>query len=208
MADSLIALVGADYVLVAADSSAVRSILKMKTNEDKIMVLDEHKLLAGAGPVGDRTQFTEYIQKNIKLYRFRNNLELGMHAAANFIRTELAYALRSDPYQVNLLLGGYDAIDGPQLYFIDYLASMNKMDFASHGHCAYFVLSTLDKYYRRGMNLEEGLDVINKCIQELRNRFIINSPDFIIKVVDKDGSRVVQLPGNSAEKGKDKIEFD
>jgi 20S proteasome subunit beta 4 len=198
--------VGADYVLIAADTTTARSVLKMKLDDDKIMALDSHKLLGAVGPVGDRVHFTEYVQRNLKLYKFRNNLTLGTHATANFVRGELADALRSSPYQVNLLLGGVDE-EGPALYFLDYLASMDKLEYAAHGYCAYFCLSILDKYYKKDLTLEQGIDIIEKCITELRARFIINSPDFVIKVVDKNGTRVVRGLGStdeSKEKGKER----
>ena len=41
-----------------------------------------------------RVQFTEYIQKNVALYQFRNGIPLTTAAAANFTRAELATALR------------------------------------------------------------------------------------------------------------------
>ena len=41
-----------------------------------------------------RVQFTEYIQKNVALYHFRNGIPLTTAAAANFTRGELATALR------------------------------------------------------------------------------------------------------------------
>ena len=41
-----------------------------------------------------RVQFTEYIQKNVALYQFRNGIPLTTAAAANFTRGELATALR------------------------------------------------------------------------------------------------------------------
>jgi len=47
-------LVGNGFAIVVADSSAVHSILVHKSNEDKIMVLDSHKLIAASGEPGDR----------------------------------------------------------------------------------------------------------------------------------------------------------
>lgn len=41
-----------------------------------------------------RVQFTEFIQKNVALYQFRNGIPLTTAAAANFTRGELATALR------------------------------------------------------------------------------------------------------------------
>ena len=46
--DSLLGIKGDGFVLMAADASAGRSILVFKTDQDKIMALDSHKLLASA----------------------------------------------------------------------------------------------------------------------------------------------------------------
>ncbi|KAK4257818.1 hypothetical protein QN277_007355 [Acacia crassicarpa] len=87
-------LVGNGFAILVADTSAVHSILVHKSNEDKIMVLNSHKLIAASGEAGDRVQFTEYIQKNVALYQFRNGIPLTTAVAANFTRGELATPLR------------------------------------------------------------------------------------------------------------------
>ncbi|KAI3993094.1 hypothetical protein MKX01_009837 [Papaver californicum] len=178
------------FVLVAADTSAVNSILVHKSDEDKIMVLDSHKLLGASGESGDRVQFTEYIQKNVSLYQFRNGIPLTTAATANFTRGELAAALRKNPYSVNLLLAGYDKETGPSLYYIDYIASCHKVEKGAFGYGAYFSLSMMDRHYRSGMSLEEATDLAEKCIVEIRSRLVVAPPNFVIKIVDKDGARV------------------
>lgn len=47
-------LVGDGFSLVVADTSAVQSIVVQKTSEDKIMLLDTHKLMGASGESGDR----------------------------------------------------------------------------------------------------------------------------------------------------------
>lgn len=157
------------------------------------MLLDQSKLLAGSGTPADTTNFTEFIQKNLKLYELNNEVALSTHAAANFIRGQLAKALRKGPYQTNLLLGGYDANEGASLYFIDVYASFSKVNFGAHGYASNFLLSVFDRDYKKGMTEEEGLDLIRKCIHELHTRFMISQPNFTVKVVDKNGTRVVKL---------------
>lgn len=129
--DSVFGLVGKDYAIIAADASAGRSILVFKHDEDKIMLLDSHKLLAGSGTPADNVNFTELMEKNLKLYELNNDIKLSTHAAAHFIRGQLAKALRKGPYQTNLLLAGYDANNntnnGISLYFMDYMASLAKV---------------------------------------------------------------------------------
>ncbi|KAA3485444.1 Proteasome subunit beta type-2-A-like protein [Gossypium australe] len=205
-------LVGNDFAVVAADTSAVHSILVHKSNEDKIMILDSHKLIAASGESGDRVQFTEYIQKNVALYQFRNGIPLTTAAAANFTRGELATALRKvedqmilescksssgvplvlshyNPYFVNILLAGYDKETGPSLFYIDYIATLHKVDKGAFGYGSYFSLAMMDRHYHSGMTVEEAIDLVDKCIMEIRSRLVVAPPNFVIKIVDKDGAR-------------------
>jgi 20S proteasome subunit beta 4 len=66
------------------------------------------------------------------------------------IRNELAQALRSNPFQVSLLIGGFDEGKGPGLYYMDYMASMQKVDKAAHGYCSYFCLRYVENEMREG----------------------------------------------------------
>ena len=84
--DVCMGVCGKDYALVVTDSSQTRSIVVTKRDEDKILQLDSSKLLAIAGPAGDRYQFGEYVQKNIHLHKLKNDVSLSTHAAANFTR--------------------------------------------------------------------------------------------------------------------------
>jgi 20S proteasome subunit beta 4 len=161
------ALTGKGYVIVAADTTAARSIVKMKHDEDKIKTLGPHLLMSYSGepggrlllpiyfsrariyhPVGDTVQFAEYIERNLRLHQIRYHHPLRPSSAASWIRRQLADSLRSrSPYAVNLLVGGYDvASSEPHLYWIDYLGTMAHIPFAAQGYGSYFALSLLDRY--------------------------------------------------------------
>lgn len=53
------------------------------------------------------------------------------------------------PYNANMLLAGYDEHVGPSLYYLDYLATLHKMDFSALGYASFFVLSTLDRHWKK-----------------------------------------------------------
>lgn len=50
------------------------------------------------------------------------------------------------------------------------------------------------------MNLEEGIELMQKCIKELQGRFLVNCPNFICKVVDKNGTKKIDILGKKEEK--------
>ena len=51
----------------------------------------------------------------------------------------------------------------------------------------------MDMYWHDKLTLDEGMILVKKCLAELKIRFVGNLPTFIIKVVDKDGTREVKL---------------
>jgi 20S proteasome subunit beta 4 len=191
--DSTFGVVGKDFVLLAGDATCARSILVFQHDIDKLVELDSHKCMVGAGVAADNSAFSEYVQKNMKLYELNNGCKLDTAAAASFIRNELAVALRKGPYQTNLLLGGYDEHDGATLHWMDYMASYSKVDFGAHGYAANFIISIFDREFKHNMNLDQAKDIMKKCLHELKTRFLISQPVFIIKIIDKDGVRVIDL---------------
>eukprot|EP00052_Salpingoeca_macrocollata_P030799 m.320967 g.320967 ORF g.320967 m.320967 type:complete len:197 (+) comp24730_c0_seq1:159-749(+) len=188
--DYLVGIVGKDFVLVASDCTVVRSVVVMKQDQDKMVQLSPTCLMLTAGEVGDCSQFGEFIKANVKLTAIRTGLPLSTWATANYVRKYLADTLRTrDAYQVNLLLAGCDDDLGPQLYFMDHLAAQAKVPFAAHGYGAVFTLSVLDRWYRPGLSLEEARELLQKCVNEVKTRFMVNKSNFKVRVVDANGTR-------------------
>jgi 20S proteasome subunit beta 4 len=173
--DAIIGFTGADYAIIATDRNAGRSIMVFHQEADKIMELDSHKLLGVGGDPADCVQEPEHFQKNIALNYYRHNVPMSTHAVANYIRGEKSAKLRKGMAVVDMLLAGYDTDAGPSLYFIDYLASMQKLDKGAHGYCGFFVNSLLDAHWKPGMTLEEGLQLMVLCTAEMQRRFSISS---------------------------------
>merc|ERR1712032_724488 len=148
--------------------------------------------MGASGPSSDADNFVEFIEKNMRLNALRTGLRMSTKAMANFTRNELAYSLRKGPYQVDLLVGGVDN-GKPSLYFMDYLASMEKVNKAAHGYGAYFALSIMDRYYKENLTVDEAKDVIRKCIAEMERRFVLHLSTFKCKIVDANGIRVETL---------------
>jgi len=191
--DHLIGLTGNGYALIAADRKVAHSIIAVKHDEDKILQLDSHKLLACAGELGDTKNFSEFVQKNMALYQLRNGIKLSTHAAAHYTRSEIAHAIRSAPKMCNMIMVGHDEDVGPSLYHMDYMGGMHKMNFGAHGYGGYFALSLLDSIYKPNMTLEEGIECMKKCFKEINQRFLMGGSTFTLKVVDKNGCRIIDL---------------
>lgn len=47
----------------------------------------------------------------------------------------------------------------------------------------------MDRYFEKNMSLDKALELVDKCIEEVRSRLVVSPPNFVIKIVDKDGAR-------------------
>lgn len=191
--DIILGIKVADSTIIATSKAATRGISILKDNDDKTRVLNSHNLIAFTGEAGDTVQFAEYIQANIQLYTMREGHELSPKATTNFIRSELANSLRlRKPYQVNCLVAGFDTKTlQPSLTWIDYLGTKTNLPYGAHGYAGFYCTSLLDKHYREGLTLDEGLNLMQMCLKELELRMPIDFKGVYIKVVDKDGVKAV-----------------
>ena len=185
--DCVFAVQGPDYILLAGDRASVsNSIIKLQDTEHKILKLTNNQLMATVGEAYDKKNFAKYIKANMENYYFQNGQRLTTDETAAYIRKELAEGIRSSPHQCNCLIAGYD-IDGPKLYWLDYLGSYAKLLKAAHGYGAYFLYGLMDNFYKKDLKLNEGEEIIKKCINELKTRFSINMVDFDVFKIIKNG---------------------
>nr|XP_019049177.1 20S proteasome subunit beta 4 [Kwoniella bestiolae CBS 10118]OCF28107.1 20S proteasome subunit beta 4 [Kwoniella bestiolae CBS 10118] len=174
--------------------AAGRSIIRMKSDENKIKALGPHLAMAYGGEPGDTNNFAEYVERNMRLYHIRNHYPLLPASASAWIRRTLAESIRSrNPYAVNLLLAGYDTTTSkPHLYWIDYLGTKAVVPYAAHGMGVYVSLSTMDKWWFNDMNKREGVEVLKKCIDEVQKRITVHF-NFNCILIDKDGIHNINI---------------
>ena len=196
--DCVFGIQGKDYILLAGDRASVsNSIIKLQDTDHKIMSLTNSQMIACVGEAYDKKNFSKYIKANMENYYFQNGQRLTTDETAAYIRKELAEGIRSTPHQCNCLVAGFD-VDGPKLYWLDYLGSYAKLLKAAHGYGAYFLYGLMDNFYKKDLSLKDGEMIITKCINELKTRFSINMVDFDVFKITKDGIEDISDKFNKA----------
>ena len=134
----------------------------------------------------------------------RNGRTLDNEGIANMTRNTLAQSIRRNPYLTFVIQAGYDIdTDKPSLYWFDYFGSMATPNATAQGLCSYFLLSLFDRHWKKDMNEDEGLQLVKLCIDQLQKRYVIKTSAFIVKIVDKDGIRQIDLTKNISLDRKD-----
>lgn len=106
----------------------------------------------------------------------------------------MATALRKGPYQVNVLIGGYDTQENrAKLYWMDYLGTLQQVNKGAQGYAGYFCNSVLDQHFKADMTQDQGIECAKKCIYELNHRFMISQHGYLGKLVTKDGIKEIKF---------------
>lgn len=78
----------------------------------------------------------------------------------------------------------------PKLFWLDQYGSLQNLSYGCHGFGSNFALSALDQGFRMGMSRQEAECLIRECFEQLRQRYLINSPQPPrIKCIDAFGVR-------------------
>jgi len=184
-------LVGKDFALLVSDTLCSKSLVNQRTDIDKIIEIGNKKIVLISGDFGDISNFVDFIQKTVQLYTLKTGYSLSTHSVANFLKQELSQSFRKGGLNVNLIIAGYDEQIGISLFYLDYTGNLQRMNYCIQGYASLFISSTIERNFKYHLSIKDAIILIMKCIQILRKRFIVNHSNFLVKIVDKEGSRIL-----------------
>ena len=50
----------------------------------------------------------------------------------------------------------------------------------------------LDSHYKKGMDIKEGIDLMRRCLVEIKRRYTLAQPGWKIKIISKGGIQVLE----------------
>ena len=191
--------------------NASYGILILQENIDKIPIVSNHTMMGVCGPNCDITNYANVIQQHMQTYHYQNNqtIALSVAAQANYARNVLATALRRGPYQVDVLMGGVDVTTKESsLYWIDYLGTLQKVNYGCQGYCTQFCLSIMDEQYNVNIKMtkDDAIRIIQMCITEIQKRFLPQQKHFIIKCMEYDSTAAAATTTTSTSSSTDNNE--
>jgi len=189
--NSAFGFIGKNFALLVSDIIASKSLVNQKNDMDKIVEIGNKKMLIISGNSGDISNFVDFVQKTIQLYALKTGYSLSTHSVANFLKRELSQSFRKGALTINLIIAGYDELVGISLYYLDYTGNLQRMNHCVQGYASLFISSILNRNYSPLLEIEDAVILLLKCILVLKKRFIINHSNFIVKIIDKKGSRVL-----------------
>jgi proteasome beta subunit len=184
------ALTCKDGIALAADTRASAGFFIADRHVMKIQKIDHHIGMTMAGGVADAQNLVDLLRYNANIYRLSNKKPIPIKSAARLCSNVL-FNQRYYPYYVQIILGGYDDIEGAQVYNIDLFGSMTTEKFISTGSGSPVAYGYLESEYKEDVTVNEAYKTAIQAIAAAIRRNS-GTGDFINAVIiDKDGYREV-----------------
>ena len=189
-----IGLVCKDGLVLTADKRATSGYLVSYKKFDKIIQITENIAVTVAGTVSDVQLLTKYLKAELKLKDIRTSRETTVKEAANLLANFVYSNIRKFsliPGISHFIVGGKDS-SGFHLYDLSPDGSIVEVDdYISSGSGSVMAFGVLETLYKRGLSVEEGVNLAAKGINAAVQRDIASGNGIDIITITKDGIKKI-----------------
>lgn len=206
---TLIAVAGADYVIVASDTRLSEGYSILSRDEPHTFALQPHCMIGCVGFHGDCLTFVKKLEIRLRMYEYENSLKTMSTPAIAQLASTLLYYKRFFPYYVNTIVGGLMPDGQGAVYSYDPVGSFEREMYRASGSSAALIQPLLDSQF--GLKNLNGNFTLNKslvctksrdaAVAIVRDAFIsaaerdIYCGDSVtINVITKDGVKTEHYP--------------
>lgn len=197
---SILGIVCKDGIVMAADRQVTAGTIVMNKREKKVSQINDYLVIAGCGVAADIQRVPKLLVAELKLKELRTKEKPTVKEAASLL-TNMSYSgIRQPsmiPQQAGFLLGGFNSDGACELYSVEPAGSVIKVDDydANFGSGMPFMIGLLERQYRKGLSVKEGIDLAVEAIKSSTQRDIGSgygmdiftiTKEGIIKVLDKE----------------------
>ena len=153
-----------DFALISSQIKPTRPLMEPS---EKIFGIDIHVGATGAGYIGDILQLIDTLRIEAQKHRLAFESPIDIDTLAKTLSTSLhsytVYSVR--PQAASIIIAGADQT-GVQMYQVDPSGTFFRGVGFAIGQNSEVALGVLEHDYSADMNLEKGLDLVNKAIEK------------------------------------------
>jgi proteasome beta subunit len=193
---SIIGIVCKDGVVMAADRQVSAGNLVVSKREKKVFQINDYLILAGCGIAGDIQRVPRVLTAELKLKELRSRSRPSVKQAASLLANMSYSGIRQPsmiPQQAGFLIAGYNEDGTVELYTIEPAGSIILVEDydANFGSGMPYVLGLLERQYKKGMSVEEGINLAMECIKSSTQRDVGSGFGIDVFTITKQGIKKV-----------------
>ncbi|CAM0952211.1 unnamed protein product [Alopecurus aequalis] len=196
-----VAIAGADYCVVAADTRLSVGYNILTRDHSKICELADKCVIASSGFQGDIKALQKNLSAKELLYQHQHNKRMSCPAMAQLLSNTLYYK-RFFPYYAFNVLGGLDSEGKGCVYSYDAVGSYERTGYSAQGTGSTLIMPVLDNQLKSPSPLlvpardavtplseSEAVDLVKDVFASATERDIYTGDKVEIVVINKAGTR-------------------
>jgi len=194
---TILGIVCRDGVVMASDRQSTAGTMIVNKNSEKTKLINDYILIAGTGMVSDIQRVAKLLPAELRLKELRSKTRPTIKQAASLLSGISYSGIRQPsmiPQQAGFLLGGFNDDGTCELYSIEPAGSVVKVDDfdANFGSGMPFVLGLLERQYKKGMSVEQGIELAIEAIKSSTQRDTGSGFGIDVFTITKEGIKKVK----------------
>ncbi len=193
---TILGIVCKDGVVMAADRQVTAGNIVMVKNFKKVSQINDYLVISWTGNLADAMRLTKLIVAELKLKELRSKSRPTVQQAANLISTITYSQIRQPsmiPNIVGTLIAGFNEDGSTELYTIEPSGSVVQIEDydANFGSGMPYVLGLLERQYKKGMNVREGIELAKEALKSSTQRDVGSGYGIDVFTITKEGIKKV-----------------
>ena len=194
---TILGIVCKDGVVMASDRQSTAGTIVMNKNSEKTKQVNEYLLVSGTGMVSDIQRVAKVLPAELRLKQLKSKSRPTIKQAASLLANISYSGIRQPsmiPQQAGFLIGGFNEDGETELYSVEPAGSSLKVEDydANFGSGIPYVLGLLERQYKPGLNVKEGIELAKEALKSSIQRDVGSGYGIDIFTITKEGiSKVV-----------------
>ncbi len=193
---TILGIVCKDGVVVGADTQSTAGTIVMNKDSEKIKKINDYLIFAGTGMVSDIQMSIKLAAAQLRLKELKAKSRPTVKQGANLISTIIYQSIRQPQmlqFMVGSLIAGFNEDGTIELYSIDPSGSIKEIkDYdANFGSGMPYVLGLLERQYKEGLTIEEGIELAKEALKSSTQRDTGSGYGIDIFSITKEGIKKV-----------------
>jgi proteasome beta subunit len=193
---TILGIVCKDGVVMASDRQISAGNLVVGKTYQKTVQITDYLLASITGSVSDAQRVLKILPAELKLKELRSKSRPSVKQAANLLSSILYSGIRQPsmiPMMVGNLVGGFNEDGTTELYTIEPSGSIIKIEDydANFGSGMPYVLGLLERQYKKGLSIQEGVELAKEAIKSSTQRDMGSGYGIDVFTITKEGIKKV-----------------
>ncbi len=185
---TILGIVCKDGVVMAADRQSTAGNIVMNKYENKVFPVNSNLLVSGCGLAVEIQRVPKILGAELRLKELRSKSKPTVKQAANLLSH-----IMSSRQQAGFLIGGFNEDGTTELYSMDpvgHITLVKDYD-ANFGSGMPYVLGLLERQYKKGITLKEGIELAKESLKSSTQRDVASGYGIDVYTITKDGIQKV-----------------